>query len=272
MKLEEGLKFVENIEELSAMPSIALDLMSMLNDPSSTVKFIVEKVKLDQALISYILKNCNSPLYGIRNEVTSVAMAINLLGFSNLKSIMMAYFMRNLFKLSGNDEVRNYLWRHSIAVAVFAKILAGKLNANTDEAYLAGLLHDMGKMVLNIAYPKEYEKVVKDVKDFVLNFVDAEQKYIHLTHMEAGYFIMVKWKFSEALKEVAQYHHEAEFLPERDKLVPLIAFADKLALIFVDDRGGDVDLFMRKYNLQQTDIDKIVAESLQLIETYITVS
>ncbi|MCP4215372.1 MAG: HDOD domain-containing protein, partial [bacterium] len=123
MNLEKDFKFIDKIEELAAMPSIALDLMAMLNDPSSSVTNIVDRVKLDQAMISYILKNCNSPLYGVRNEVTSIKMAVNLLGFSTLKSILMAYFMRNLYQLSGKNEIKDYLWKHSVAVAVFSKSL-----------------------------------------------------------------------------------------------------------------------------------------------------
>ncbi|MCP5108636.1 MAG: HDOD domain-containing protein, partial [bacterium] len=69
MKLKEGFEFIDSIEELAAMPSIALDIMGMLNDPGARVNDIVEKVQLDQAMISYILKSCNSPLYGIRSEV-----------------------------------------------------------------------------------------------------------------------------------------------------------------------------------------------------------
>lgn len=268
MKLKEGFEFIDGIEELSAMPSIALDLMGMLNDATSSVREIVEKVKLDQAMISYILKTCNSPLYGIRTEVTSIAMAINLLGFTNVKSILMSYFMRNLYRLSGKNEVKNLLWKHSISVAVFSKNLAPKVGLDQEEAYLAGLLHDVGKMVLYLDSPANYEKVIAEVNDNKKGFIEAEDELFQFSHADAGYFLMDKWKFSDSLKDVALHHHEFELFLGGDKMIGIVCFANELAHVFLEKRPGDVDRFLAKYNISEQNLDKIVEESTKMIESY----
>lgn len=266
MNLQEGLNYIDNIEDLSAMPSIALDLMALLNDPTSTLKMIVDKVQLDQAMISYILKNCNSPLYGVRTEVTSIATAINLLGFTNLKSILMAYFMRNLYQLSGRNDIKNYLWKHSISVAVFSRLLAEKLRYDRDEAYLSGLLHDVGKMVLYLDNPKEYEKIVKQVIDNKEDFIEIEKKSLTYTHSQVGYFLMHKWKFSQQLKEVTLNHHEPPMFEGDNKFTMLVHFANELTHQYLEDLPGDIKQFQSLYNLSEKDLDLLVADAIQQIE------
>jgi putative nucleotidyltransferase with HDIG domain len=271
MNLKEGFEFIDSIEELSAMPAIALDVMAMLNDPTSSVHNIVEKVQLDQAMISYILKSCNSALYGIRSEVTSVTMAINLLGYTNLKSILMAYFLRNLYNLSGKNEVKNFLWKHSISVAVLSKKLGEKLKANPDEAYLAGLLHDIGKMVLYLDNPEMYEKVLEQVEKNKKDFIVAENELFQFSHADAGYFLMEKWKFSDTLKDVALNHHEFELFLGSDQMIGIVCFANQLAGVFLENRQGDIDKFLERYNIPEPELEKIVQESRQMIETYTSI-
>lgn len=271
MNLKEGFEFIDKIEELSAMPAIALDVMAMLNDPSSSVHSIVEKVQLDQAMISYILKNCNSALYGVRTQITSVKMAINMLGYTNVKSILMAYFLRNLYNLSGKNEVKNYLWKHSISVAVLARNLGEKLRVDPEETYLAGLLHDIGKMVLYLDNREMYGQVIEQVRDHHKEFIDVENELFQFSHVDAGYFLMEKWKFSDSLKEVALNHHELEFFMGPDQLIGIVAFADKLACIFLEQRQGNLDPFLERYNISEQQLDDIVKESLKKIETYTSI-
>ena len=268
MKLKEGYEFIDRIEELSAMPSIALDLMGMLNEPGSSVRTIVEKVQLDQAMVSYILKTCNSPLFGVRTQVTSIAMAINLLGFSNLKSILMSYFMRNLYQLSGKNEIKNLLWKHSISVAVFSKNLSAKAGTDPEEAYLAGLLHDVGKMVLYLDNPKNYARVIQEVDQNKKGFIESENELFQFSHADAGFFLMDKWKFSDLLKDVALHHHDCDPLTDKGKIISSVCFANELSHVFIENRAGDIDKFLGRFKFTEKELDKIVDESRKMIESY----
>jgi len=268
MNLKEGFEFIDSIEELSAMPAIALDIMGMLNDPGASVKEIVVKVRLDQAMVSYILKNCNSPYYGIRQEITSIARAINLLGFTNLKSILMAYFMRNLYQLSGKNETKDYLWKHSIALAVFSKNLASLIKIDSDEAYVAGLLHDIGKIVLYLDDAETYHKIVKIVEEGKEDFVTVEKRMLQFTHVDTGYFLLEKWKFSQLLKDVALYHHDLQLFVGSDMIIGVVCFADQLSHVFLERRYDDLDIFIERFNIKEGDLDKLVEESTKEIEDF----
>jgi putative nucleotidyltransferase with HDIG domain len=268
MKLKEGYEFIDRIEELSAMPSIALDLMGMLNEPGSSVRTIVEKVQLDQAMISYILKTCNSPLFGVRTQVTSISMAINLLGFSNLKSILMSYFMRNLYQLSGKNEIKNLLWKHSISVAFFSKNLSPKVGTDPDEAYLAGLLHDVGKMVLYLDNPVNYAKVIYEVDHNKKGFIESENELFQFSHADAGFFLMEKWKFSDLLKDVALHHHDCDPLTDKGKIISIVCFANELSHTFLENRVGDIDKFLGRFRFTEKELDNVVNESQKMIDSY----
>lgn len=271
MNLKEGFTFIDNIEDLSAMPSLALDVMAMLNDSTSTVNNIVDKLKLDQAMVSSILRTCNSPLYGIRTEVTSVARAVSLLGFTNLKSILMAYFMRNLYRLSGKSKIKESLWKHSISVAVFSKNLAIRPKMDPEEAYLAGLLHDIGKIVLYLDDTSKYEDIINVVETGQEDFFSAEKRLLQYSHVDIGYFLLEKWKFSETLKEVVLYHHDPLSFKQNDTIPGVVAFANQLSHVFLEKRYGDVDPFIKSFKLSEKQVDQIVQESTTAIEDYYSI-
>jgi putative nucleotidyltransferase with HDIG domain len=268
MNLKEGFEFIDKIEELSAMPAIALDIMGMLNDPSSAVKDIVAKVRLDQAMVSYILKHCNSPFYGIRQEVNSIARAISLLGFTNLKSILMSYFMRNLYHLSGKNEIKEYLWKHSVAVAIFSKNLSHIFKMDADEGYVAGLLHDIGKIVLYLDDSNTYQNIVKMVEEGKGDFLSSEKQMLQFTHVDIGYILLEKWKFSQILKDVILYHHDLQLFVGTDKIIGVVCFADHLAHVFMERRYENLDGFMEQFNIKESTLDQLVEKSTVEIEQF----
>ncbi len=272
MSLPKEVEFLKNIEELSAMPSIALDIMALLNDPGSTMQIIVNKIKLDQAMISYIIKNCNSPLYGIRNEVTSITMAINLLGYTNLKSILMSYFMRNLYNLSGKNEIRKLMWKHSVSVAVFSRELGKKLKLSSEEAYLAGLLHDIGQMALYLWKPEEFEKEVTEALAQGKSVVDAELACFNVAHTDVGYHLMEKWNFSAVLKEVALYHHHPYKFEGSNQYIQVVDFANRLSHHYLEDRHENLESIWVYLKWTEKDLDALASEALRKIEDLLAIS
>lgn len=272
MNLKEGLEFIDNIEELSAMPALALDVMAMVNDMTTSVHDIAQKVRLDQAMVSFLLKACNSPLYGVRQEVTNINRAINLLGYSTIKSILMSYFNRNLYQLSGKNEVKDSLWKHSVAVAVFARNLCSKLNMDPEDGYVAGLLHDIGKMVLYLDDSDKYGEIVRRVADKESpDFLTAEKELLGMTHVETGYFLLEKWKFSQLLKDVVLYHHELKLFVGDDQVIGLVAFADQLTHVFMEKRFDDLDPFMEQFGISGSDVDQVVEASQPEIEEFYSI-
>lgn len=269
MELKEGIDFISKIEALSAMPAIALDVMGMLNDSATTVKDIVDKVMLDQAMVSFVLKGCNSPFFGIRTEITSISRAVQLLGFSNLKSILMSYFMKHLFSLSAKNEIKDHLWKHSLSVAVFSRNTSLYLKMDPEESYVAGLLHDIGKMVLYLDEPQKYEDIICRVESGGIDFISAEKQLFKLTHVDTGYFLAEKWKLSQLLKDVILYHHDLRLFMGADRIIGIVAFSDQLSHVFLERRYDDLDYFLKLFSITEQEVDKIVDKSKDVIENYL---
>lgn len=262
------LTFIDDIKELAAIPSLALDLMAMLNDSTTPVNDIIEKIKLDQGMVSFLIKCCNSPLFGIRREVNAIKMAVNLLGFINVKSILMSYFMRNLYNLSGKNNIIQFLWQHSISVAVFAKHLSNEFKYKEEETYLAALLHDIGKLILYIYKPNQYGDVIAEVENKGNDFLTVEDKIFGINHVDTGYYLMEKWRFSEFLKKSLLYHHQFDSFLGLDKDLGIIPFANHLVHVTMEHRHDDLDLFKKMYKISDKRLEEIKEEAFQIAMNY----
>lgn len=228
--MERARNLADKVGELPAIPSVVLNAMSLLNDPSVTVKKIQEQILMDQGLTAYILKIANSPLYGLRKEVSTVSYAINLMGYNTTKSILMAYLTKNIYNQSGSKFIHNLLWKHSLCTAVIAKELANNVsNINSEEVFIAALLHDIGKAVLLKNRPKDFQEIVERVLNDGCVMIHEERKVLGFTHVEVGYLIMKNWRFSEGIVEALVYHHNLQDYYGNNRMVPIVSLANKLS-------------------------------------------
>ena len=213
--MEKAREVVGKVGELPPIPSVILESMKLLNDPSSTVRKIQEQILLDQALTAFILKVANSALYGLRKEVSTVSYAINLMGYNTTKSILTAYLSKNLYSSKGSKLVQNVLWKHSISSAIFAKKIAHHLKkVNSEEAFISSLLHDIGKGVLLKNKSDEFEKIVQLIYNDNKTSIQAEEEVLGYTHVEVGFLLMKNWRFSDSIIETVIYHNNfREYFP-----------------------------------------------------------
>lgn len=271
MSFEDKLQFIEKIQNIPSMPTIILDLMAMLNDQKTTTNELVKKIRVDQGLISHILKCCNSPLFGVRKEINSVGQAINLLGYLNLKSILTTYFVGNLYGASGKNECMQYLWHHSVAVAVFAKETARFLQFRDDEIYLGGLLHDLGKLIMYKHDSHKYDLVYMDFKDRQKPMIESESQAFEFTHVEAGIYLMQKWGFSEFLKETVQLHHGFEdYWGGLDIKYAIVPFANLLVHNVFDQTEHDLSFYKSLLRLDDTNIHDFKEDFVPLVNDFVT--
>ncbi len=248
------LAFVDGIEELSAIPTVAMDLMAMLNDPATRVKEVVDELKLDPAMTAFILKYCNSPLLGLRSQVNSITHALNLIGFTRCKSILMSYFFRNLYNISGKKYITNYLWEHSLTVAIVAREMSEQLNLGESEedmevAYIAGLLHDIGKLAIYVHTSDAYEKLMHRADLERTCFLPMENQMLGYNHAEVGARLLEKWKFSELMIQVARHHHTQAEENDVDKVVGLIAFANHTVHYAITKQEDLPHMFLSRFRL-----------------------
>lgn len=220
--------------QLATLPEIALEVMRVAENPQATGDDLNRVLSNDPTLSARILKIVNSAYYGMRREVTSISTAIALLGFAAIKSIAIAASLTRMFRggsVAGGFEARE-LWKHSIAVATAARMLAPAVpGIEASDAFLAGLMHDIGIIVELQACRDEFGATIAAVgADADLSFLDAEATHLGATHEAFGMALCKAWRFPLALATVTGHHHRPLVLSEQEgRLTALVHVADHLA-------------------------------------------
>ena len=225
----DGERLFDRLERIHALPMIVLDLMALLNDPSSSSVLIERKLYGDQALAAYILRLVNSPIYGFYDRISSLRTATSLLGFSTLRSHLMTYFTQTLLHAISDKTLQRHLWRHALAAALFARRIAGKCGEDGDVAYVAGLLHDIGKAGLFFLDPDGYRQVMAEYAKHPIDFAEVEAQQFGFSHLPVGSMLLARWNLPETLVEVVRHHHRPDRAPSQSKLSFITAAANGLA-------------------------------------------
>lgn len=193
------IKIIAKAENIPALPAVAQDLIKLTSNISQAkIETIISKIKMDQGIASKVLKLVNSPFYGIRNEISSIEKATMLLGFNSVKNIALAisidqYYKKpfNMYKTTGQA-----IWQHAYNVACISSEIGKHIQQDKDALYMAGLMHDIGKVVMA-------DFLVKEV-----SCVQDEIEQLGCDHAEIAAFIMNKWSVVPAIVEAVRTHHK----------------------------------------------------------------
>lgn len=220
---------MSKLTEISSLPEVTTRIVAVVEDPKSTAQDMHNIVKNDPALASKVLKVVNSAFYGLPAQISSLDRAIVMLGLSAVKNIALAASLSRLFRpedVSGAFNARD-LWTHSIAVGVCARLLAEKSVGHAEEAFVAGLVHDMGLLAEYQLFPEKLAEVVERCSVGDLDFCEQERAIVGADHQAFGAALATKWKFPPVLRYAISYHHNPERLkPEFRKAVTLVQVAD----------------------------------------------
>ncbi|TWT60906.1 HDOD domain-containing protein [Rubinisphaera italica] len=225
---------LDKIRHIATLPAVAHKIMSLVNDVNATAKDVNKIMAADPALCARILKVVNSTFYGLPQQIASIDRAVMLLGFNAVKNIAIAASLDKLFrttKIGSHFDARD-LWAHSIAVATGARALAKDMRlALTDEAFLAGLIHDIGITIEMQACPQKFADMTEVLaSEPNLAFRQVEERVLGATHESFGAALCRKWQFPLKLEHVVRFHHKPMLLPESDRVLPaIIHVADILA-------------------------------------------
>lgn len=226
-------KALAAIGDLATLPQVTIKIIEIVEDPKSTARDLHGVIKNDPALSVKVLKVVNSAFYGLPGQVASVDRAIILLGLSAVKNIAIAASIARLFKGKRISEQfsASDLWRHSVAVAVAARTLT-KLSPHpvmTDEVFVAGLIHDIGTLVVRQTCPDQFAEVITRCSDGDINFLECEREVIGADHQAFGVGLTTKWKFPRHLRAAVGFHHNPESLSvELQNIATVIQMADVL--------------------------------------------
>lgn len=221
-------ELVAGIKDLQALPSTTLQLMRLLDDDTVEASEVLVVIEKDPSLTANLLKLCNSSYYGLRRQVASAREALVLLGNKTIVTLAFATSMGDILRgpLSAYGLDRNKLWHHALGTALGASYLMEATGAGKEKevAFTAGLVHDIGKLILNRPLKKEM-----DALDGVCDFeclLEAERSTLGFDHAEAGAMLGENWNFPASLVEIIRYHHSPEKAEQNIDLVRAVAAAN----------------------------------------------
>lgn len=234
---------VENIPDLPALPHVIIHLNRMLNDPRSDAKKVGEILSTDPSLSAKVLKMANSAYYGMTSEISTISRATVVLGLNTVHSLALTTSVLELFEVAeigGVYFTADEFWKHSIATAAVAKIICEETDCCIpEEGWIAGLIHDIGKIVLNQYFYNEFNIVMAYVHERDSLFVNAEKECIGITHCNVGKWVVEKWSLPPIFHEAIAMHHN----PMKAELAPNLSIAVHIADIFCRIKklgsGGD---------------------------------
>ncbi len=219
-------------QDLPSLPEIYLRVSEQLEDENSSVQQIGDTVQNDPAISTRVLKMVNSAYYGLPNQVSSIAQAVSLLGRERLKHILIGSVLRGVF--SGNDNPAfsmQVFWQHSIKTAIIARQLARHTPqiGEPEAMFTAGLLHDIGKLLLIIKFPERMLTAEEFMIQKRIDILSAELQQVGVTHTAVGEALMEHWGLPQLLVDCATHHHETVHDGPHRFATHLVYLANKLS-------------------------------------------
>jgi HD-like signal output (HDOD) protein len=222
---------VMKTRDLPAMPQVASKVLELSSDPNTSAKQLQQIISDDQAMTARILKIANSAMYSCSRKVKTLTEAIVMLGFNSIRSLVVTSAARNLYntKNSQTGLKERLLWEHSIGAAFACRMLVqDRIPSMAEEAFLAGLMHDIGKLVLNLRVPVEFDEIVQAVYNENRNFQETELALLGYDHTQVGALLVRKWNLSQRLEETILHHHNPAALTEDNTLLLYLDLANGL--------------------------------------------
>ena len=220
-------QIVSNIRNLPTPPIVFHQIQKVINDPLVSAGQIAKILQEDPAMSVKVLKLTNSAFYGLAREVESVKQAVVIVGLEAIKNLVLSASVLDMFKGKDIDqEFQDKFWRHSLAVGFCARILARKVRArgmiDPDSAFSAGLLHDIGKVILCCFLPKEHAAVKAERENNTeLESYQLEENVLGYNHAQIGAILAEQWKLPSRLATAVSYHHHPHNC-ESDELIPYV--------------------------------------------------
>lgn len=230
---------VAKVRDLPSLPSVVVQLVRTFDQADVGVAELGAQISKDQALAAKTLRLANSSFYGLQSRVRTIDQAITVLGFDSVRSMVTAAGIVGQFgAVSSGPFDFTAFWRHAVGTALCAKSLARMAGLSPEYAFVSGLLHDIGRLVLVTRFPQEYAAALAFERQNNCGLVHAERTVLGLDHAVVGRALAEHWKFPELIRRAIGNHHA----PMRGDLgdIPSVVHVAN-AIVHALDLGGEED-------------------------------
>jgi putative nucleotidyltransferase with HDIG domain len=215
------------VKSLPPFPAVALQLLSLLDNPEVPLKKIVDLLRMDPALSAELLRVANSALYGFVQRIDTINHAVVILGSENAKRLALTVSLSKFVSGFWRQENLRACWDHVIAAAVLAEQLAVEVNLSKDRAYTAALLHDIGRLALLISSPADYASLLTAAREQNVDQLESERRRFDIDHCAMGRWLAQHWNLPPDFAAAISEHHQEGAV--HGALTPLIRAACQLA-------------------------------------------
>jgi len=269
-------ELVTKIGDLMPLPLTIRKIIQLTRDPQTELKDLVAVLGKDQAMVSKILKMANSSYYGFSRQITTIQHGVVCLGYNTIKNIALTASTQTLFK----GAVISYalgdgsLFKHSYGVAMAARIIARKVShPNPEEVYVMGLLHDVGKIIVDQYAKQKFIDVIREFRKGGITFNEAEEKTLGFNHGEIGAKVTERWNLNPELVQTIDFHHRPNEAPPENVSVHIVHIADVVVEMLGIGLGYDglnYELHpesMERLKLTEADIERLMMDVMDEYKT-----
>ena len=222
-------EIVQRMGDLPSLPQAASAALKLLRDPGVTAAQMEQVICKDPSLAATILRIANSALFGVREEVSTLHRAVVVIGINALPSIILSAVTEAMCR---SPRVKDLLlWEHSIAVALASQEIArATTHLAVEEAFVAGLLHDVGKVVLRQQADRQYDEVIERVCSQGQTFIEAEEAVFDFDHTTVGALVIHNWGLPSQLEEAVRMHHEPQWASGNPSFCAVVSLANSMCV------------------------------------------
>jgi HD-like signal output (HDOD) protein len=236
------LSIINQIQSLPTLPRVVQQVITMVDNPNVSSSDIAKTVSLDAALVSKILKVVNSAYYGLPRKISTLTQATVILGFNTIKNIVLTASVFSVFDKNENGchFDRTKFWEHSVGCASACKVLSKRMKLGIpEEAFVVGLIHDIGKIVLDQFLHSKFIEILELVEKKNIPMRQAEREVLGVDHSQIGELLCDKWNFPKHFCEAVAYHHTPNLAMNSKKIVAIVHFANAIARLEGLGYSGD---------------------------------
>ncbi|MFT5697207.1 MAG: HD-like signal output (HDOD) protein [Desulforhopalus sp.] len=224
----------DQIDNLPALPATVTRVLTTIANPESSASDLMQVVLPDQTMCATILKMANSAAFGIPKEVSTIERALMVLGFDEIKNIVIGKAIFASFPKLGKESIKGVgvFWEHAFTCALMSKIIGEHYRLSASELFICGLIHDIGKLVMLMAYPNSYPILGEHSLSSHFQTMGSETEQYGINHDAVGLELAIRWSLPEQLTSAIGYHHKPDAAPHFKQHPMIVQVADILSLMY----------------------------------------